>query len=169
LAPPDDPLWASFGQPVDSSIEKVRILKSHSTPGVVFHRLGADGSLYVIDFPTLVDLLYLNIPEWFRTHPEYTTIYVELRDLEEVTASSAATDASRLYTVGHSSSDSGAASVAESDTSSTAEVKYAIFVRRSELTYDFCSALRNAQRDFFHRHGSGLPRCLEFTSTLHGR
>jgi hypothetical protein len=49
--------------------------------------------------------------------------------------------------------------------------RYALVLRRTELTHELLCAYRRAQFDYFDRHLSGLdlPAAMKFTRTLHGR
>lgn len=117
------------------------ILRAH-TPGFVTPSVpDQDGIQRVTDITLVPDLLFLNPVDFFRTHRDVDSIWIEAIDPAEP--------------------------VEEVSTASQADpIPQYLVIRRSELCYDICSYYRVVQHHFFTSHHLLLPRASEFLSTL---
>lgn len=155
----------------------IRVLKASSTPGYAIYSVDRTGLARVVDWTYLVDLLYLDPVGYFLEHPRVNSIYIETDDLDGTGDSSAGTDPSRMYTVGHDSQSAASrgsssrrtASIAESQASGNAVPNYALVVHRSELDSLTLRCIHNQQIAFFTTHNIALPPARDFVATLHGR
>jgi hypothetical protein len=169
LPPPSSPLWIRLIQPTTGDEARIRVLRSHNTPGVLFSHLDDEGVDRVDDLTSLPDLLFLNPFQYFLRHQHINAIWVEVLNTDSYTASSARSDPADMATVTAASAGSDAASYALTASTAGDTPRYALVLRRTELTHELLCAYRRTQYDYFDRHLSGLPAAMEFTRTLHGR
>lgn len=99
--------------------------------------------LRVREWSYLSDLLFWNPAQYFATHPNIESVWIDLEDPTDDT-----TTVSRASQVD--------------------PLPRALILRRSEVTYTFCDNYRRLQLEFFRNYDLALPNVQDFTSTLQG-
>lgn len=152
---------------------RVRVLKSHSTPGYLLYHIQADGTPIVRDWTLLPDLVLFNVPQYFIDHPNIESIWIETKDVANIDASSAGSDPLGIHTASDAASQgsrsSRSRSAAGSQASEEFQPDYALVIRRTECTWQMCNIIRAVQSSFFARNHANPPHANEFSCNLHGR
>jgi hypothetical protein len=141
---PNSREWFNIRRVRDSCTQQ-RVLSTHNTPGFIITQDSPyDGIRRVHAWEYLPDLLFWNPVDYFRTHPDVESVWIENYDPFD-----------RVKIV--------------HDPSDVDEIPLALILRRSELSFALASYIRNYQHQFFLRWNLEIPNGVEFTSTLHGK
>lgn len=146
---------------------RIRILQSENTPGYVTWMDGDDGITRLCHWTTVPDLLLFNPFQYFITHPEIESIWIQTLDTDAYTASSARSNPAAIVTASARSQRSNQSN--GSAGSGGENPGYALVIRRSECTLPQLWLHRELQHLYFIDAGIVIPDADMFSSNLHGR